>query len=165
MKTALDAALGYLSRRLLTRLEMVQRLGQKGFSTDEIEKALERLTEWGYLNDREYALSYCRSKQSNYSKKRIQVELKHKGIEDKLILEVLKESYLPSQERALCRQQAHKIWTEELRRWESSYQHKKSYENIPQKVFLKQRVGQKLLQKGYSLEMIYLIIDEITGRE
>lgn len=165
MKTALDAALGYLSRRLLTRFEMVQRLGQKGFSTEEIEKALERLTEWGYLNDREYALSYCRSKQSSYSKKRIQVELKHKGIEEELILEVLEETYLPSQEQTLCRQQAHKIWMEELRRWESSCQHKKSYAKIPQKLFLKQRVGQKLLQKGYSLEMVHLIIDEITGRD
>ncbi len=165
MKTALDAALAYLSRRLLTRFEMVQRLGQKGFPSDEIDKALERLTEWGYLNDRDYALSYCRNKQLNYSKKRIEVELQHKGIEEELILEVLTESYLPSQERALCRQQAHKIWTEELRRWESSYQHKKSYAKIPQKVFLKQRVGQKLLQKGYSLEMVHLIIDEITGRD
>ena len=165
MKTALDAALTYLSRRLYTRFEMVQRLGQKGFASDEVEKALERLVEWGYLNDREYALSYCRSRQSSYSKKRIEAELKHKGIEDGLVFDVLEESYLPSQEQALCRQQAQKIWSEELRRWESSYQYKKSYAKISREVFLRQKVGQKLLQKGYSLELVYHSIDEIAGRD
>lgn len=165
MKTALDAALSYLSRRLLTRCEMIQRLGQKGFSSDEVEKALERLTEWGYLNDREYALAYTRSKQANYSKKRIELELSRKGIEDELIEGVLEESYLPSQERALCRQQAAKMWAEELRHWESSYQYKKSYAEIPRQIFLRQKVGQKLLQKGYPLELVYHIIDEITGRD
>lgn len=165
MKTALDTALSYLSRRLLTRFEMTQRLGLKGFSSDEVEKALERLTEWGYLNDREYALAYTRSKQSNYSKKRIELELTSKGIEDELIQGVLEESYLPSQERALCRQQADKMWSEELRRWESSYQYKKSYAKIPRQVFLGQKVGQRLLQKGYSLELVHHIMDEITGRD
>lgn len=165
MKTALDAALSFLSRRLLTRCEMIQRLGMKGFSSDEVEKALERLTEWGYLNDREYALAYTRSKQSNYSKKRIELELNSKGIEDELIEEVLEESYLPSQERALCRQQAAKMWSEESKRWESSYQYKKCYAKIPRQVFLRQKVGQKLLQKGYALDLVQNIIGEITGRD
>lgn len=165
MKTALDAALSYLSRRLLTRFEMIQRLRLKGYSPDEVEKALERLTEWGYLNDREYALAYIRSKQASYSKKRIEVELSRKGIEEELIEGVLEELYLPSQERVLCSQQAAKMWSEELRRWESSYQYRTSYAKVPRKVFLKQKVGQRLLQKGYSLELVHNVIDEITGRD
>jgi regulatory protein len=165
MKTALDVALAYLSKRLLTRFEMLQRLEMKGFSSEEVEGTLKRLVEWGYLNDREYALSYSRTKQVSYSKKRIEVELKRRGIEEELIEEVLEETYRPIQELALCRQQAQKLWLDESRRWESSYQFKKSYAKIPRTIFLRQRVGQKLLQKGYSLEIITNIIDEITGRD
>ena len=165
MKTALDAALSYLSRRAMARSELEQRLLQKRYSSDDVDNALCRLSEWGYLNDREYSHSYIRAKQMNYSKKRIEVELKRRGIEDRLIEETLEETYLPNQEKELCRRQAQKIWTEEFRRWESSYQHKKSYAKIPRDTFLRQKVGQKLLQKGYPLDLIYQVIEEIIGRE
>jgi regulatory protein len=160
MKTALDVALSYLSRRLLTRIEMVQRLERKGYSPTDIENALERLTEWGYLNDHEYALSYTRSKQANYSKKRIEAELKSKGIAEEIVDAALQTSYLPEQEELLCQKEARKLWADESRRWENSYQYKKSYARISREVFLRQKVGQKLLQKGYSLELIYRILGE-----
>lgn len=165
MKSALDAALAYLSRRSLTRYELEQRLLKKGYSSDDIEGALKRVSEWGYLNDREYAYAYIRTKQVNYSKKRIEVELKRRGLEEELIEETLQEVYLPKQEKELCMRHAQRIWAEEFRRWESSYQYKKSYLTIPRNTVLRQKVGQKLLQKGYPLELIYQVVEEIMGRE
>jgi regulatory protein len=165
MKTALDVALTYLSRRSLACNELEQRLVQKGFAIEEVTQTLERLTEWGYLNDHEYARSFIRTKQGNYSKKRIGLELKRKGIEEELIQETLEETYLPIQERELCSRQAQRILTEESRRWESTYQYKKSYAKIPREAFIKQKVGQKLLLKGFSLELIHQVIEEIMGRD
>jgi regulatory protein len=165
MKTALDVALTYLSRRALTHFELVQRLVQKDYSSEEIDHAIERLTEWGYLNDREYAIAYCSTKQKSYSKNRIELELKRRGIEDGLISQVLAEFYLPIQEYELCKGQAQRIWQDEAKRWESTYQHKKSYAKIPRALFLRQKLGQKLVQKGYSIEMIHSIIEELTGRD
>lgn len=160
MRTVLDAALSYLSRRLLTRTEMIQRLERKGYPTTDIENTLERLTEWGYLNDHEYALSYIRSRQSSYTKKRIEAELKRKGIDEELIDTALRTSYSQEQEETLCQKEAQKIWSDESRRWENSYQYKKSYARLSREIFLRQKVGQKLLQKGYSLELIYRILGE-----
>lgn len=165
MRTALDVALTYLSRRALTRFELVQRLVQKELAADEIERAVERLIEWGYLNDRDYALAYCRTKQKGYSKKRIELDLTKKGIEPGLVKQVLAECYSLDQEREICREQALQIWQSEAKRWESSYQYKKSYAKIPRTIFLRQKVGQKLSQKGYSLEIIHDILDELPGKE
>ncbi len=161
MKDALNAALTYLSRRILTRRELIQKLEKKGFPSQDIEAAIERLLEWGYLSDQEYARTYCLSKQMNYSRKRITYELKGRGIEEGVIEQALQETYLPGQEAELCRRHAQKLWTEESRRWETSYQHKKSYEKIPRGFMLRQRVGQKLIQKGYPQEMVFQIIEEI----
>lgn len=165
MKTALDVALTYLSRRSLTHFELVQRLTMKGYTSEEIDSAIERLKGWGYLNDREYAISYCTSRQKSYSKKRIELELKRRGVQANLISEVLAEFYLPIQECELCKEQALRIWRDESKRWESIYQHKKSYCNVPRTLFLKQKVGQKLIQKGHSMEMIHGILEELSGRE
>ncbi|WP_041219413.1 regulatory protein RecX [Desulfitobacterium dichloroeliminans] len=161
MKGALDTALTYLSRRILSRYELVQRLTKKGFSEQEINSALERLLEWGYINDQEYARAYCLSKQANHSKKRISYDLKGRGIQEHIVEHVFEENYQPEQEIELCFKHAQKIWTEESRRWESSYQHKKSYEKIPREVFLKLKVGQKLMQKGYPQDMVQLIIERV----
>lgn len=160
MRTALDVALSYLSRRLLTRVEITQRLERKGYPSSDIEDALKRLIGWGYLNDYEYALSYARSKQSSYSKKRIEVELKRRGIDEELIDSALQTTYPSEQEESLCQNEARKIWSDESRRWENSYQYRKSYAKLSREVFLRQKVGQKLLQKGYSLDLIYRILGE-----
>ncbi|MGE4273133.1 MAG: regulatory protein RecX [Desulfitobacterium sp.] len=162
MKGALETALTYLSRRILSRYELVQRLTRKGFSEQEIDSALERLLEWGYINDQEYARVYCRSKQTNHSKKKISCDLKGRGIQEHIVEQVFQENYQPEQEKELCLKHAQKIWAEESRRWENSYQHKKSYEKIPREVFLKLKVGQKLMQKGYPQEMVQQIIERVS---
>lgn len=161
MKGALDTALTLLSRRILSRYELVQRLEKKGFSEKEIEAALERLIEWGYINDQEYAQAYCLSKRMNYSRKKISYELKGRGIEEDLIEQALSENYLSGQEAELCLKHAQKFLTEESRRWENSYQYKKSYSKVPRELFLKQKVGQKLMQKGYPLEMVSQALEEL----
>lgn len=161
MKGALDTALTYLSRRVLSRQELVQRLERKGFSEYEIEVALERLLAWGYINDQEYARAYCLSKRMNYSRRRITYDLKGRGIGEDLIEQALSENYIPGQEAELCLKHAQKLLTEESRRWENSYQYKKSYGKIPRELFLRQKVGQKLMQKGYPQETVFQALEEL----
>ncbi|NMA70137.1 MAG: RecX family transcriptional regulator [Desulfitobacterium sp.] len=162
MRTALDTALTMLSRRALTQAELVQRLEKKGFCSEEINSTLNRLRDWGYLNDREVARAYSQYKQHYYPLKRIRYNLQKRGIDEKTILEVLDE--IPTeQEESLCRSQAQKLWRDTLKRWEKSYRYKKSYARVPQEVFLKQRVGQKLLAKGYSFELVTRILEEFNG--
>lgn len=162
MGTALDTALTILTRRALTQAELVQRLEKKGFDSEEINSTLLRLREWGYLNDREVARAYSQFKQHYHPLKRIHYDLKKRGIDENIILDVLAE-IPPEHEESLCRSQAQKLWEEAQKRWEKSYRHKKSYARIPQEVFLKQRVGQKLLAKGYTYELVTRILEEFNG--
>ncbi len=164
MKSALDTALTLLTRRALTQAELVQRLRKKGFNSEEIDSSLSRLREWGYLNDLEVARTYSQFKQHYYSLKRINYELKRRGIEESIIHQVLEE-LSPEQEESLCRSQAQKYWAEAMGRWEKSYRHKKSYAKVSREVFLKQRVGQKLLVKGYPYELVSRILEECNGKE
>jgi len=161
MKDALNTALTYLSRRALTRFQLVQRLEKKGFNEEEIQECLTRLLEWGYLNDQEYARSYCLNKKTSYSKKRISYELKVRGIDRSIIEEILADSYPSEQEKELCRKYAQGLWAEETRRWEKTDQKKKG--KIPKEYYLKHKVGQKLMQKGYPQEMIAQIVEELSN--
>ncbi|AHF06650.1 regulatory protein RecX [Desulfitobacterium metallireducens DSM 15288] len=154
LKSALDSALTYLSRRALTYYELETRLEKKGYSETEIAEAMVRVKGWGYVNDRALAVSFAQTKLVSYSLKRVKQELIKRGIAVELIDEVLEEIYEPEQELTQCIDLAKKMWSEEGRRWESSYQYKKTYMHIPREPFLKQKIGQKLMQKGYPQEII-----------
>jgi regulatory protein len=53
--SALDKALELVARRPHFRAELARKLTQRGFAGDEIEAALARLSELGYLDDAELA--------------------------------------------------------------------------------------------------------------
>lgn len=54
-RSALSQALALLARRAYSRAELTQRLQQKGYSDEDVAAALERVQEYGYVNDEEVA--------------------------------------------------------------------------------------------------------------
>lgn len=161
MKSALDTALTYLSRRALTHYELEIRLEKKGYSKAERQEAMERVESWGYVDDRALAFSFAQARLMSSSQKRVKQELLRRGIAPLLVEEVLEDVFEPEQELSQCINYAKKMWTQEERRWETSYQFKKSYVHISRENFIKQKIGQKLVQKGYSLEVIYQAFDRL----
>ncbi|MEA4901256.1 regulatory protein RecX [Desulfitobacterium sp.] len=162
-RSALDAALTYLSRRALTRYELISRLERKGYSEAEIIETIERVEGWGYINDRNVALSFAQTKLASYSQKRVNQELLRRGIAPELVKEVLQDLYEPERELDQCTNLAKKMWSEESRRWDKTYQYKKTYAYIPREVFLKQKIGQKLMIKGYPQQVIRQALEESSG--
>lgn len=160
MKSALDTALTFLSKRALTHYELKMRLEKKGYSEDEISEAMERVEGWGYINDQAYALSFSQSKLLVWSRKRVQQELLRRGINSSIIEDVLDQVFKVEQELSQCLNLAQKMWAQEAKRWETSYQFKKTYAKIPRELFLKQKIGQKLAQKGYPLNVIHQVLEE-----
>lgn len=161
MKSALDTALTFLSRRSLTRYELQIRLEKKEYSEEEISEAMRRVEGWGYINDRALALSFSQSKLMTYSRRRVRQELLKRGIPSTIIEEVLEQVFLPKQEFEQCADLANKLWSLEAKRWENSYQYKKTYAKIPRTLFLNQKVGQKLVQKGYPMEVIRRVLEDL----
>ena len=78
--TALDAGLSYLAGRAHSRLELQRKLARKGFEADEVESALMRLAELGYLDDAAFARALVRRRSASRGPAAVAAELASRGI-------------------------------------------------------------------------------------
>lgn len=83
-RSALDTALGLLARRDYLREELRSRLARKRYSEDEIDAALERCAELGYLDDLRAGRRYAElaATRRGWSPRRIEWELRRRGIDE-----------------------------------------------------------------------------------
>ncbi len=79
--SAFDKAVNLLAFKDRTTQEIKQRLNEKGYSSEEVEEAVEKLSYYGYLNDQNYTISYIKDNTSKKGKKLIMNELAQKGID------------------------------------------------------------------------------------
>ncbi len=87
---ALSKAYFLISRRDYCRKEMEIKLGMKFSRKDIVQKAVEKLSQQGYIDDYAYAKSYILHKR--YGRKRIEYELRQKGVGPEVIFSAYKES-------------------------------------------------------------------------
>ncbi|MDA8227552.1 MAG: regulatory protein RecX [Desulfitobacterium hafniense] len=165
MKSALEVALTILSRRALTRSELENRLVIKGFSEKEIDAAIIRLSDWGYLNDKSLGLSYCTVRKKVSSRGKIKRELINRGLDIDLANEVIHQVYSDLEEHEQCDKLGNKLWLEECKRWDRIYQHKDNYQRLSREVVLRHKVASKLNQRGYSIDLIRKVLDKIQGKD
>jgi regulatory protein len=78
-----EAALGLLDVRARTTRELSQRLGRRGYSTDDIARVIERLTAAGLLDDAAYGRQFTRGKlaRGTAAPARIQFDLVRRGLD------------------------------------------------------------------------------------
>jgi len=86
-RRAYNKGLDFLSRRPYGTKELIKKLCEKGHEKASAEKACERLTELGLLNDEEFAriLANDLLERKNYSIKRIKQELAFRGIDRDIV--------------------------------------------------------------------------------
>lgn len=103
-KEALGAALAFLAARSRSRAELEERLLKKGFSPGDVAEALGELEKKGYLDDRQFAVSWARWRLSGkpMGRARLKQELKAKGLQDEEIEEALQEAYAEADELTLA---------------------------------------------------------------
>ncbi len=89
--TALDKALHFLSATRKTEREIRTYLTKKGYLPAVIEYVIEKLREYGFINDREYAEAYTESAAKRKGGRLIRMELKNKGLSDEAIDGALSE--------------------------------------------------------------------------
>ncbi len=163
-KSAKEVALDCLSRRALTHYELETRLKEKGYESSEISAVLERLLEWGYLNDQELALMYSSSRLNRYSRRRVKQDMQNRGLEPQLIEQALEASYSRNDEFQQCLTLAKRWWVQENNRWE----HKNAVDHnpkkrIPRELSVGQKVARKLVQRGYPSDMIRNVLSHIDN--
>ena len=86
-RRAYNKGLDFLSRRPYGTKELINKLCEKGHEKTSAEKACERLTELGLLNDEEFAriLANDLLNRKNYAIKRIKQELIYRGINREIV--------------------------------------------------------------------------------
>lgn len=92
-----------LARRELSCAELRSRLVERGYPTDQVDGAIERLRETGALDDRRVARAYARTASQVKGRGRLRVtrELQAKGIAREIVAESVAEVFGDADEGAL----------------------------------------------------------------
>ena len=90
-ESALKKAFEYLARRDYSEAELRGKLALKGYSEERITRAIDRVRELGYLNDRAFAENWIRDRNEFRPRgvRMLRYELKRKGVDETVIRESL----------------------------------------------------------------------------
>ena len=157
-KSAMVVAVDCLSRRSMTHYELETRLQKKGFESSEIEKVLDRLQKLGYLNDQDFALMYSESRLKHYSRRRVQQDMKNRGLSPQLIEQTLESTYSSVIEYEQCLALAKRWWIQEGKRWEQRRESDPAKRTVPRELWIQQKVARKLIQRGYPTEFVWKVL-------
>ena len=83
-ESAYNAGIGLLARRAHTRAELKRKLGRRGYDPGELEDALRRLVQAGYLDDLAFAESHVRRRSALRGPLALAAELAARGVDRRL---------------------------------------------------------------------------------
>lgn len=148
LKEAINVSYRTLSYRNRSRKELEQKLKEKGFKKDIIQKTITYLQERNYINDREFARQWGQLKiaQSFYGKYLLERELHQKGIDPDTSNEVIEELYREADEIKIAEQ--------------LSIKKMKLYKNLETEV-AKRRLVSLLQRKGFSDDIVFKVIKKV----
>ncbi|MEF9864494.1 MAG: regulatory protein RecX, partial [Christensenellaceae bacterium] len=91
-RKALDYAARVLAPRMLSEQTLREKLSEHDFDDDDIDYAVERLTEFGAINDAEYAQSIAKYYANRgYGKQKVAQELHRRGIPRDIAAETIED--------------------------------------------------------------------------
>ena len=142
-------ALRLLERKDYSRKELSDKLKKDGYAEELVEKIIEYVDSYHYLDDSRVAGSYIRSRMGYKSKRELEYMLKQKGISEEEIDSAMEENYknddnIPQEEVAI-RKFLQKFHIDEESVFELSLDEK-------------QKTAAKLYRKGFSSEKIRKIL-------
>lgn len=88
-QSCFDSALNFISVSQKTKKQIKDKLIQKGYLEEIVLKAIDKLIEYGYVNDSDYAEKYVNSYKNQKGKKLIKLELLKKGVKEEDLSEFL----------------------------------------------------------------------------
>ncbi len=88
-QTALDKALTHITASMKTEREIRDHLKAKGYLQDVCDYVIEKMKDYGFLDDGAYAKAYCESAGKKKGRRLIAAELRRKGVSDAEIEDAL----------------------------------------------------------------------------
>ncbi|HEY7166316.1 MAG TPA: regulatory protein RecX [Candidatus Binatia bacterium] len=98
---ALQISLRYLTRRSRSEAEVRDRLEEAGASDSIVRKTLERLRSLNYIDDESFARRWAadRAQNRHYGRKRIEQELRLKGVAESVAIQAIRDAFIEADER------------------------------------------------------------------
>jgi len=143
-KLALNRALEILSRKPVTEKMLLDKLREKGFSEAAALFALEKLKDYGYIDDSKYAGLYVETA-TDKGRLRLKKDLRNKGVSDEFI-----EEALPEPKNEFLRAQA--VLTKYLKG------------NLPETLKEKNKAYRYLLAKGFGYDTAAAVMNPLVDR-
>lgn len=142
--SAYQKAVELLARRAHFRRELAAKLAVRDYSEEQVEQALERLADQGYLDDRETARQWLDARLARGPEGRLRLiaELSRRGADPEVIDEVVAER-VSDDDREAARQAA--------KRWQA----RRSGPPRPE------ALARHLERKGFSQRAIWELVDEL----
>lgn len=139
--------LKYISLKMKTKYEIRDYLKSKGYSSSEINYALDRLIKDGYINEESYIEAYVNDSinLSLIGPNKIYNNLKNKGLSDKLIYDKLDSI-------------SDKVWIDRI----NKIIEKKLKTNKYSEYIFKNKMYAYLINNGYSSELINKVLNKVT---
>lgn len=88
---ALDKALSFITKSKKTEKQVKEHLQSKGYTEQTIENVIEKMKDYRFLDDGDYAISYAKSYSKTKGKKLIEMELKKKGVSEEDMSSAIEE--------------------------------------------------------------------------
>lgn len=150
-KWATATAFNYLKYRQRSKKEIALYLQRKGYESDTIHQVLDKLHDYGYINDQAFANEWVRAKTAvkRQGSQRLKRDLKQKGINDDAIVEAL-EQYSDEAETQNAILLAQKV----LRQNKSK-----------DLVTIKRKIANKLAYQGFDWSIINGVIREVLDHD
>ena len=145
---ATDAAIRLLTARPRSVREIEQRLRRKEFDDPTIERVIERLRDWRYIDDEAFARFWVENRESNRPRGRrlLEQELRSKGIEREIVTNTIEDAEIDEIAGAL------EIARMKLR----------AYKDLEPEI-VKRRLGAFLARRGYGYGVIKPVLTELLG--
>lgn len=159
---AFDKAAGYLALLPRTEKEIREYLKKKEYSLEEIDDAVLRLKEYGYLDDTAYAIAFIRqAAEKGWGRNKIDRSLAEKG----LSRSGCEEAWNQLAEDAAGEPDAARLFDEKKRALEIAVkmirQHLAEGKELDEK-FLS-RAARRLAGQGYSADTVYFVVNKLRG--
>lgn len=147
---AVATAMRALEQRMQTRKELRTRLLRKGFEPAAIDGALEKLAEWGYLNDERFAELWIENRLAHRPRGRrmLEQELRQKGIDREIVQDTVAAMEIDD------RTAAFELATKRL----------KSVQKLPPEEQKKKLTG-ILARRGFDYGVIRATLEEVLGEQ
>lgn len=143
---AFDSAVNLISFKMRTHGEIVEKLLNRKIDEQAIEAALEKLENYGYVNDKDYATEYVRSAMlsGRYGKRVIEFKMKQKGIDEDVLDQAL-QIYTPDAEKQMAKNQLVSL----TKKYRDEEEYKK-----------RRKIFSSLARRGFDYDIINTLLSE-----